>query len=72
MFLAISRLKMVRFPFRKKLLEGKNVPVKLTMPGNVPGCLLGGVLRYLYLAQSRIFPTLIMCLISSAESIHPR
>ena len=31
-FLAISRLKMVRFSFRKKLLEGKNVLFKPTMP----------------------------------------
>ncbi len=44
-FLAISRLKMVRFSFRKKLLEGENALFKSTMSANAHGRLLG-VLRY--------------------------
>ncbi len=43
-FLAISRLKMVRFSFRKKLLEGENALFKPAMPANAHGRLLG-VLR---------------------------
>ncbi len=43
-FLAISRLKMVRFSFRKKLLEGENVLFKPTILTNAHGRLLG-VLR---------------------------
>ncbi len=44
-FLAISLLKIVRFSFRKKLLEEENVLFKPTMPANAHGRLLG-VLRY--------------------------
>ena len=43
--LAISRFKMVRFSFRKKLLEGENVLFKPTLSANAHGRLLG-VLRY--------------------------
>ncbi len=45
-FLATSRLKMARFSFSKKLLEGDNVPLKTTMTANAYRRLLG-VLRYL-------------------------
>ena len=44
-FLPTSRLKIVQFAFRKKLLEGGNVLLKTTVAANAHGRLLG-VLRY--------------------------
>ncbi len=40
-FLAISSLKIVRFSFRKKLLEEEYILFKSTMPANAHGRLLG-------------------------------
>ena len=50
--LVISRLKMVRLSFRKKILEGENILLKPTLPANAHGSLLE-VLHY----KSHVFLT---------------
>ena len=61
-FFAISRLNMVRFSVRKKLLEKEIVPSKPTKPANVLGRLLG-VLWYIGPFFFPFFFTLVLFLL---------